>query len=105
MRELVADMYTDASRKGLIPDHALAEYEPHWRQLRSNRPHRLGGYHDGLQSDATVGPASELLLFQIASDDAMHWCWGDAGAYYFWIRPGHLAARDFSGVQMHLECH
>lgn len=105
MQEFVADMYTDASRQALIPDYALAEYEPHWRRLCSNRPHRLGGYHDGLQSDATVGPASELLLFQIASDDAMHWCWGDVGAYYFWIRPGHLAARDFSGVQMHLECH
>ena len=52
-----------------------------------------------------IGPAKDLLLFQIASDAAMQWVCGDAGAYYFWIRPNHLEARDFSGVQICLECH
>jgi len=105
MREFMADMYVDPARRTLIPDDALPAYEANWRQLYSNRPHRMGGYHDGLQSDAVPGPAKDLLLFQIASDDAMHWCWGDAGAYYFWIKPKHLAAGDFSGVEMWLECH
>jgi hypothetical protein len=105
MHQILADMYLDPSKRALIPESVLAAYEPHWRRLESNRPHRMGGYHDGVQSDAVIGPAKNLLLFQIASDDAMHWCWGDAGAYYFWIRPKHLAANDFSGVEMWLECH
>lgn len=105
MREILADMYVDPVRRAWIPDDALSAYEPHWRQLYNNRPHRMGGYHDGLQSDAVIGPTENLLLFQIASDNAMHWCWGDGGAYYFWIKPKHLAASDFSGVEMGLECH
>lgn len=105
MRKLVADIYVDADRRALIPDEVISANEPFWRQLVSNRPHRMGGYHDGAQSDAVIGPAKELLLFQIASDDAMHWCWGDIGAYYFWICPKHLVAGDFSGVRVGLECH
>ncbi|MEZ5364083.1 MAG: DUF1963 domain-containing protein [Bryobacterales bacterium] len=46
-----------------------------------------------------------LLLFQIATDDAMLWVWGDAGACYFWIQPQDLEARDFSKVEIWLECH
>jgi len=48
----VADYYTDARRRPLIPQAIVAEFEPHWRSLNHNRPHRMGGYHDGLQSDA-----------------------------------------------------
>jgi uncharacterized protein YwqG len=105
MRELVADYYVDPERRALIPPDILASYEASWRRLRSNRPHRIGGYHDGLQSDARIGPTEDLLLFQIASDDAMNWCWGDVGAYYFFIRPQHLEAMDFSQVEITLECH
>ena len=105
MHQLIANMYLDPDRRPLLPPDIVAEYEPHWRVLYSNRPHRIGGYHDGLQSDAVIGPAKDLLLFQIASDDAMQWMWGDGGAYYFWIRPKHLKSRDFSGVEMWLECH
>jgi len=105
MRELLADMYVDPAQRALIPDDVLPAFEASWRQLDSNRPHRMGGYHDGLQSDAAPGPAKNLLLFQIATDNAMHWCWGDGGVYYVWIRPKHLAAANFSGVEMLLECH
>lgn len=105
MHQLTADLYVDARRRPLIPKEVVAQYEPHWRRLLDNRPHRMGGYHDGLQSDAVIGPAEELLLFQIASDDAMNWWWGDVGAYYFWIRPNDLAAGDFSRVRMDLECY
>jgi len=104
-RELVADYYTDAKLKALIPEATLAAFEPHWRSLYNNRPHRMGGYHDGLQSDARIGPAKELLLFQIATDDAMNWCWGDAGAYYLFINPDDLKNLDFSRARMDLECH
>jgi uncharacterized protein YwqG len=105
VKEMVADYYTDARRRPLIPQAIVAEFEPHWRSLNHNRPHRMGGYHDGLQSDAEVGPAKQLLLFQIATDDAMNWCWGDAGAYYAFIEPDDLERLAFSKAQLILECH
>lgn len=103
MHQLVKDLYLDPERQYLLPREIAARYEPHWRDLNDNRPHRMGGYHDGLRSTAVIGPARELLLFQIASDDAMQWAWGDGGACYFWITPDRLAARDFSGVTLRLE--
>jgi uncharacterized protein YwqG len=45
------------------------------------------------------------LLFQIATDDAMNWCWGDAGAYYAFIEPDDLERLAFSKAQLILECH
>jgi hypothetical protein len=105
IRELVADYYVDANARALIPPAALAELEPYWRSLSDNRPHRMGGYHDGVQSDAQPGPVSELLLFQIATDNGMHWCWGDCGAYYVFLAPEALKARDFSKATMVLECY
>jgi hypothetical protein len=103
--ELVADYYVDDAKRSLIPPELLPEYEPHWRSLYDNRPHRIGGYHDGLQSDAEIGPASELLLFQIVTDDAMHWCWGDAGAYYVFLDVDALKTSDYARARMTLECH
>jgi len=103
--ELVADTYVDPARHGLIPPHLLADFELSWRRLRDNRPHRMGGYQDGVQSDAVIGPVRQLLLFQIASDDAMHWCWGDVGAYYIYISPPDLRAGDFGRASIVLECH
>ena len=73
------------------------------RQLTDNRPHRMGGYHDGLQSDPEPGPQSELLLFQLASDEAMHWNWGDGGAYFVTISPRDLAAGRFDRAEIRLE--
>jgi uncharacterized protein YwqG len=82
-----------------VPDELVAFMEPHWRALYANRPHRMGGLHDGIQSEAHEGPARQVLLFQIASDDAMHWCWGDVGAYYIFIDTDRLAAGDFSKIE------
>jgi uncharacterized protein YwqG len=103
--ELLADYYVDPARRGLIPAELLAVYEPYWRRLEDNMPHRIGGYHDGVQSDAVPGPAKELLLFQIVSDPAMNWCWGDVGAYYVFIAPDDYERGDLSKATMSLECH
>ncbi len=103
--QFVSDYYTDPEHHALIPPAVLEASEPWWRQLADNRPHRMGGYHDGLQSEAQIGPSKSLLLLQIASDPAMNWVWGDAGVYYFWIRPDDLAAGDFSKATAILECH
>ena len=104
--QVAIEYYLDPARRDRLPEGYAATQEPAWRTLYNNRPHRMGGYHDGLQSepieDAGFG---KMLLMQIATDDAMDWCWGDAGAYYFWIRPEDLDRHDFSKVEVWLECH
>jgi hypothetical protein len=101
--QLAADYYVSRDRRHLVPDQLVAFMEPRWRWLYANRPHRMGGLHDGIQSEAREGPTPQVLLFQIASDDAMHWCWGDVGAYYVFIDTDRLAAGDFSKLDATFE--
>ncbi|QDH33908.1 DUF1963 domain-containing protein [Porphyrobacter sp. YT40] len=106
MDQIAIEYYLDPARRHLLPADWAAAQEPAWRALYNNRPHRMGGYHDGVQSEPIEDPAfGQMLLMQIATDDAMDWCWGDGGVYFFWIRPEHLEACDFSGVEVWLECH
>lgn len=106
MNQIAIEYYLDPARRDLLPMDWAASQEPAWRALYNNRPHRMGGYHDGLQSEPIEDPNfGQMLLMQIATDDAMDWCWGDGGVYFFWIRPEHLEARDFSGVEVWMECH
>ena len=104
-RAVATRYYLDASKRTLIPADTLAALEAGWRQLYDNRPHRMGGYHDGLQSDAQPGPADTLLLMQFATDYPMHWLWGDCGAVYCFIRPDDLEAKAWDRAEFHLECH
>lgn len=97
--------YLDSEKRGLIPLETRAALEADWRQLYENRPHRLGGYHDGLQSDAQPGPVDMLLLMQFATDYPMHWLWGDCGVVYCFIRPSDLEERAWDRAEFHLECH
>lgn len=103
--EVAGDYYTDPARRALIPDAALAVLEPWWRSLHGNRPHRLGGRHDGVQSVAEAGPTRNALLLQLASDPAMQWNWGDAGALYWFIGTGSLSAGRFGTATCHRESH
>jgi hypothetical protein len=103
--QLAADYYVSGNLRHLVPAELVAFMEPHWRSLYANRPHRMGGLHDGIQSEAREGPTNQVLLFQIASDDAMHWCWGDVGAYYVFIDTDRLAAGDFSKLDSTFENH
>jgi uncharacterized protein YwqG len=106
MDQIAIEYYLDPAHRDQLPADWAASQEPAWRALYNNRPHRMGGYHDGLQSEPIEDPAfGQMLLMQIATDDAMDWCWGDGGVYFFWIRPEHLEACDFSGVEVWLECH
>jgi hypothetical protein len=59
--------------------------------------------HDGIQSEVREGPTNQVLLFRIASDDAMHWVWGDIGAYYIFVGTDRLAAGDFSMLDASFE--
>ena len=103
--QLAADYYVSRELRDLVPDELVAFMEPRWRALYSNRPHRMGGLHDGIQSEAREGPTRKVLLFQIATDDAMHWVWGDAGAYYIFVDTDRLAAGDFSKLDATFENH
>jgi hypothetical protein len=103
--QLAADAYVSRELRGLVPDDLVAFMEPRWRALHSNRPHRMGGLHDAIQSEAREGPTRQVLLFQIATDDAMHWVWGDVGAYYVFIDTDRLAAGDFSKLDSLFENH
>ncbi|MDQ6438223.1 DUF1963 domain-containing protein [Mesorhizobium sp. LHD-90] len=103
--ELAADYYVSPELRNLVPTELVRCMEPHWRSLYNNRPHRMGGTYDGIQSDATERPTGSVLLFQIATDSAMNWMWGDVGAYYVFIDTDRLAAGDFSKLDCLFECH
>jgi hypothetical protein len=104
--QIAADYYAASPHmRSLVPQPLIEALEPYWRRLYSNRPHRMGGIHDAIQSDPRVGPTSDVLLFQIVTDDAMHWTWGDAGAYYVFIGTDRLAKNDFTTLQAFFENH
>ncbi|MBX3501246.1 MAG: DUF1963 domain-containing protein [Alphaproteobacteria bacterium] len=103
--QLIADYYVDARLRKLIPPSVLSMFEPYWRCLVNNQPHRMGGYQDGIQSHAPVGPTRQLLLFQIASDGAMNWWWADVGAYYVYIDVKDMKVGAFSKAWLEIETH
>lgn len=103
--DLAVEFYLDPQRRHLLPAEYLPACEAWWRALYNNRPHRMGGYHDGVQSDAIEGPQEKLLLLQLATDDPMQFCWGDCGAIYAFIRTDDLKAGRFDAAELHLECH
>jgi hypothetical protein len=104
--ELVADYYVDARLRKLIPPSVLSKFEPYYRCLVSNLPHRMGGYHDvNVQWGIPSGPTEDLRLFQIASDGAMNWWWADVGAYYVVIDAKSLQKGDLSKARLYIESH
>ncbi len=103
--EYVADYYADPEHRPLIPADVLSRFEPYWRRLNDNRPHRTGGAFDGVQSEPKGGPTSRVLLLHLASDDAMHWAWADAGIVYFTISTQDLQDGRFENATVTLECY
>jgi hypothetical protein len=103
--ELVADYYADAHLRKLIPASVLSAFEPYYRCLINDHPHRMGGFQGGIQSAPPSGPTEYLLLFQIACDGAMNWWWADVGAYYVFIDVKSLRKGDLSQAWLTLESH
>lgn len=103
--EFVADYYVDPERRIFIPAAVIEVFEPYWRQLFDNRPHRVGGQFDALQSNPRAGPTSQLLLLHLATDNAMNWAWGDGGIVYFHISPRDLVDGSYENTVAVLECH
>lgn len=75
--------------------------------------HRLFGHPKSIQGEvidyATTAGWDRLHLLQLDSDDrrgsSPGWMWGDGGRLYFVIRRDDLAARDFTNVEMALQCY
>jgi hypothetical protein len=105
LREDVLDLYTrDAASRAAIPPDILAQIEPKLRNIGpSTAPHRMGGPRDVVQSYAEQG--DDDLLFQIFSDDAMGWMWGDVGALFVYVKPHSLKMRWFKCMYAWLDGH
>jgi hypothetical protein len=66
--QIAADYYAASpDKRSMVPQPLIEVLEPYWRRLYANRPHRMGGIHDAIQSDPRVGPTSDVLLFQIVT--------------------------------------
>jgi hypothetical protein len=105
LREDVLDLYTrDAAARAVIPPAIMAEIEPKLRNIGISRaPHRIGGPCDVVQDYASR--ADDDLLFQIFSDDAMGWMWGDLGALFVYLKPLNLKARWFKRAYAWIDGH
>jgi len=105
LREDLLDLYSrSAAAQASIPEALRAELEPKLRRIiRATTPHRMGGPRDVLQSRAD--PDDDDLLFQIGSDDAMGWMWGDLGALFVYLNPSNLKARRFKRVDAWIDGH
>ena len=87
-----------------IPEALRAELEPKLRNIyRATTPHRMGGPRDLLQNWAD--PDDDDLLFQIGSDYAMGWMWGDLGALFVYLSPSYLKVRWFKRAHAWIDGH
>jgi hypothetical protein len=98
LREDLLDLYSrSVTAQASIPPALLALLEPKLRNIGVTRaPHRMGGPRDVMQGHAN--PADDDLLFQIYSDDAMRWTWGDLGALCIYLKPSDLRAQRFRRI-------
>ena len=105
LREDLLDLYTrSAAAQASIPQALRAELEPKLRNIyRATTPHRMGGPRDLLQNWAD--PDDDDLLFQIGSDYAMGWMWGDLGALFVYLSPLYLKVRWFKRAHAWIDGH
>ncbi len=103
LREDALDAYArNNGTNPVIPKDLLEEFETRLRSIYENRPHRMGGQPGRIQPDG--GPVPDgPLLFQMGSDEAMGWSWGDAGSLYVTIAPDDLREGRFDRVQAWIE--
>jgi hypothetical protein len=74
-------------------------------RLPSQGWHQTFGLGVDIQGNAAVENEGNHLLLQLMYDDMVAWRFGDMGAFQFWISPGDLSARNWSGVKLTFECH
>ena len=102
VREELLDRYAlhPSSADGLDPE-TIANLEPRLRNLECDRPHKLGGLIDSVYDDPLQ--KNHVLLFQLASDAATGWIFGDLGVIYVSIHPSDLEAGSFDKAKAWLE--
>jgi len=101
-------------QKPLTEEEELAYYQVQAQLARRTGAqrhiplHRLLGHADPVQwdmhRDLPEDSADWQLLLQVDSDAALETDWGDTGRIYYWIRKRDLLQRDFSQVQLILQC-
>ena len=85
----------------------FGEDEPHilsfFRKTYSSGGHKIGGYAFFTQEDPRQG--TELLLFQLDTDQDNGILWGDMGVCNFFIEKENLEKLDFSKVLYNWDCY
>ncbi|MCP4082834.1 MAG: DUF1963 domain-containing protein [Planctomycetaceae bacterium] len=104
IREDLLDLYTRDNKASVnLPSSLVEDVEEKARYIEPDLPHRLGGLPNPVQ-DISLGQ-SDQLLFQIASDSAMGWMWGDVGALYITISENDLRKSRFSRIDAWIDGH
>lgn len=70
--------------------------------LRRQVPIRFGEPDDG---ENYAEPDDDDLLFQIGSDYAMGWMWGDLGALFVYLNPLYMKVRWFKRAHAKIDGH
>jgi uncharacterized protein YwqG len=62
------------------------------------------GYSDPRAGELASGASEWKLLFQIDSDDALDFMWGDSGRLYYWVLKDEAQRGDFANAWLVLQC-
>ena len=111
--EAVAQRHRDLTvRGGLLPSRAalraedlgggIEAVEAQARYVEPGLPHRVGGQANPVQGE---NDPAQVLLFQLASDRAMGWMWGDVGALYVTMSPRDLKKHRFDRIEASIDGH
>ncbi len=87
IREDVLDLYTRGpSWQAAIPAALIPDLEPRLRRVGyDGEQHRMGGPGDVVQNYDNTSMGD--MFFQLATDSALGWSWGDAGLLHIYIKP------------------
>ncbi|WP_342351716.1 DUF1963 domain-containing protein [Jannaschia aquimarina] len=88
-----------------IPDVIRRQIETtRMRSAYSSSPHQLFGFGTNPQESDMIEPGM-VLLFQVATDEAVGFMWGDVGVLQYWISPEDLAERRWDKVEFIMDGH
>ncbi|MGB3313635.1 MAG: DUF1963 domain-containing protein [Albidovulum sp.] len=104
VREDILDLYTrDSTALVALPLDLTEDVEERAKYIEPGLPHRLGGLPNPVQ-DGSLDQGYQLL-FQVATDGAIGWMWGDVGALYVTISETNLRKCRFSNLEAWIEGH
>nr|WP_283826023.1 DUF1963 domain-containing protein [Bradyrhizobium iriomotense] len=102
IREDMLDLYVRGDKAlSQLPAHIVDDLQQRLRHVELGRPHRMGGHPNPVQHENQADDSP--LLFQLASDQALGWGWGDLGALYVTIEERDLARHRFDKIHAWIE--